>query len=58
MIETSFKNSQNQNIKLFQKQGVLFLGHVLLLEIIRYVQLICDLMLCFIWMIDWEGGGG
>ncbi len=39
MIETCFKNSQNQNFKLFQKRrvGVRLLGYVCLLGIIRYV---------------------
>ena len=35
MIETSFKNSQNQNFKLYKNSGVLLLGYAPLLGITR-----------------------
>ncbi len=36
MIETSFKNSQNQNFKHYNNRGALLLGYAPLLGIIRY----------------------
>ena len=38
MIETSFKNSQNQNFKLYKYRGELLLGYASLLGIVRYVK--------------------
>ncbi len=53
MIETGFKNSQNQNFKLYKNRGVLLLGYAPLLGIIRYLKCLPNVfikMLAMFWL--------
>ncbi len=58
MIETSFKNSQNQNFKLYKSRGALLLGYAPLLGIIRYSKTMFDKTVSTIICVQWEHSFG